>query len=101
MTFRGSDLDPPCRQPLTKASRCCALIMNGHRAAPTTQRIGMSGSCPTSGSSPQIVPNCTRVRLSVLAPSVGYANLRALSRRAASHTPIPSCMSTFMRLANR
>lgn len=34
MTFRGWDFDPPCRQPLTKASRCCALIMNGHRAAP-------------------------------------------------------------------
>ena len=33
--------------------------------------------------------------------SRGQTNLPAFNRRAASHTPMPSCTSTFMRLARR
>ncbi len=44
--------------------------------------------------------NCGRVSASVL-PSLGQTNRPAFSRRAANHTPMPSCTSAFMRLARR
>jgi hypothetical protein len=52
------------------------------------------GSPSTSASS------CGWVNARML-PSLGQTNLPAFNRRAASHTPMPSCTSTFMRLARR
>lgn len=57
--------------------------------------------CRCQGSPSTSASSCSIVSVSVPLTSLGQANLPLLSRRAASHTPMPSCTSTFMRLARR
>ena len=79
-----------------RANRMKVLVHDGIGVWLAARRLNIGKFTWSSDAS-----NCARDSGSVLAASLDQVNLPMFRRRAASHTPMPSCTSTFMRLARR